>query len=152
MWYVYNSLPSWKHKSELWSSLSWGDIWKNIEKCYKAVDPWSQDTCTWYTVSFFCCSFRWIKMKFFLLRSSYAIRWQEWVNVGSDNSLLPAGTKPLPEPMLAWNQMCSVVLAWEQCYKKCSRTLCIPYIWRHLTMISLKFTTTSCRDHWVWKL
>ena len=27
-----------------------------------------------------------------------------WVNTGSDNGLLPDGTKPLPEPMLADHQ------------------------------------------------
>ena len=25
-----------------------------------------------------------------------------WVNIGSDNGLLPDGTKPLPEPMLTY--------------------------------------------------
>ena len=27
-----------------------------------------------------------------------------WVNIGSGNGLLPDGTKPLPEPMLAYHQ------------------------------------------------
>ena len=29
---------------------------------------------------------------------------QNWVNRGSGNGLLPDGTKPLPEPMLTYNQ------------------------------------------------
>ena len=28
---------------------------------------------------------------------------QIWVNIGSDNGLLPDGTKPLPEPMLIYH-------------------------------------------------
>ena len=29
---------------------------------------------------------------------------KNWVNIGSDNGLVPDGTKPLPEPMLTYHQ------------------------------------------------
>ena len=37
-----------------------------------------------------------------------------WVNNGSDNGLLPGGTKPLHEPMLAYNQQGPVNFIWGQ--------------------------------------
>ena len=43
-----------------------------------------------------------------------------WINLGSGNVLLPDGTNPLSEPMLAYNQRYSVTFAWEQFHKKCS--------------------------------
>ena len=33
------------------------------------------------------------------------------VKIGSGNGLLPYGTKPLPEPMLMYHQMCNVAFA-----------------------------------------
>ena len=36
-----------------------------------------------------------------------------WINLGSGNVLLPDGTNPLSEPMLAYNQRYSVTFAWE---------------------------------------
>ena len=32
------------------------------------------------------------------ISSEIALKW--WVNIGSDNGLVPSGHKPLPEPML----------------------------------------------------
>ena len=31
-----------------------------------------------------------------------------WINISSGNGLLPDGTKPLPEPMLTYDQRCFV--------------------------------------------
>ena len=31
--------------------------------------------------------------------------WVDWVITGSDNGLLPDGTKPLPEPMVTYCQL-----------------------------------------------
>ena len=33
---------------------------------------------------------------------------ENWVNIGSDNGLLPDGTNPLPEPMLIYHRYCPV--------------------------------------------
>ena len=35
-----------------------------------------------------------------------------WVDIGSDNSLLPDGTKPIPEPMLITHQWSLVTFTW----------------------------------------
>ena len=43
------------------------------------------------------------------------------VNVGLGNGLLPNGTKPLPEPMLIYHKMCSIVVTWRQFHKNYSR-------------------------------
>ena len=40
-----------------------------------------------------------------------------WVNIGSGNGLLPDGTKPLPEPMLTYQQS-FVAFIWQQFYVK----------------------------------
>ena len=37
-----------------------------------------------------------------------------WINTGSSNGLVPDGTKPLPEPMLTYQQWGSVVSSWQQ--------------------------------------
>ena len=36
------------------------------------------------------------------------------VNIGSGYGLLPDDTRPLPEPLLIYHQMYSVVFEWEQ--------------------------------------
>ena len=60
--------------------------------------------------------------------------WREiWVNIGSGNGLLPNGTKPLPEPMLTYNQ-------WDSPGRNFMRD--VPTI---LTKTSLKFP----RGQWV---
>ena len=43
------------------------------------------------------------------LNDTFGAKWRHiateiWVNIGSDNGLLPNGTKPLPEPMLTYLQ------------------------------------------------
>ena len=43
---------------------------------------------------------------------------QMWVNIGSDDSLLPGGTKPLLEPMLTYHETYSIAFTWEQFHKK----------------------------------
>ena len=40
------------------------------------------------------------------------------VNIDSGNGLLPDGTKPLPEPMLTYQQRCSVTFKWEEFHMK----------------------------------
>ena len=47
---------------------------------------------------------------------------EDWVNIGSDNDLLPDGTKPLLELLLTYHQRCTVAFTWEQLHKKCSWT------------------------------
>ena len=37
-----------------------------------------------------------------------------YANIGSGDRLLLYNTKPLPEPMLTYRQMCSVAVPWEQ--------------------------------------
>ena len=39
---------------------------------------------------------------------------QNWVNIGSDNGLLPDGTKPLPEPMSTYHKWGPVTISWGQ--------------------------------------
>ena len=45
-----------------------------------------------------------------------------WVNIGSGRSLLPDGTKPLYEPVLANHHWCPMAFFWELVQKICSRT------------------------------
>ena len=40
------------------------------------------------------------------------------VSIISGNGLLPDVSKPLPEPVLTYHQLCSVAIAWEQFHKK----------------------------------
>ena len=43
-----------------------------------------------------------------------------WVNIGSDNGLLPDGTKPLPETMLTYQPQTSITeIIWKIKYLKC---------------------------------
>ena len=48
---------------------------------------------------------------------------QNSVNIGSDNGLVPSGTKPLPEPVLANHQWGHMAFTWGQFHRKCSRYL-----------------------------
>ena len=60
-----------------------------------------------------------------------------WVNIGTGNGLLPDDTKPLPEPMLTYNQRCSVAFTWEQFHKKCLWTYSVTWDYTY------KITATS---------
>ena len=42
----------------------------------------------------------------------------------------PVSTKPLPEPMLTYHQMCSVAFTLERFHKKFAITWSITYVWR----------------------
>ena len=42
---------------------------------------------------------------------------QNWINIGSGNGLLPDGTKPLPEPMLTYQEWSPVAFTWEPFHK-----------------------------------
>ena len=52
-----------------------------------------------------------------------------WVSIGSGNGLLPDGTKPFPEAMLMYHQMCSVAFTWEQFPGKCSWYESLRRVW-----------------------
>ena len=68
----------------------------------------------------FCLGFN-VLMPRNLLFPSYAIasQWsrhmavQIWVDIGSDNGLLPDGTKPLPNSMVTYHQWGAVTFTWE---------------------------------------
>ena len=68
------------------------------------------------------------------------------VNIGSDNGLLPDGTKPLPEPMSTSHPWGLMAFTWGHFHRK---------YWRHLSLAWVKknhwfiITTTSHRDQWV---
>ena len=47
----------------------------------------------------------------------------ELVNIGSDNGLLPDGTKPLPEPIMTNHQWGLVAFTWGQFHRECSRSI-----------------------------
>ena len=47
------------------------------------------------------------------------LTWKTLVNIGSDNGLLPDGTKPLSEPMLTYHHRYYMALTWEQLQKMC---------------------------------
>ena len=55
-----------------------------------------------------------------------------WVNIGSGNGLLSDGTKPLPEPMLTYDQWCVVAFTWWQFHKKYLRYLSLKWVWNLL--------------------
>ena len=40
-----------------------------------------------------------------------------WVNIGSDNDLLPGGTNPLPESMLTYHQRGLHILTWKKTHE-----------------------------------
>ena len=44
----------------------------------------------------------------YMKAATVASSWQIWVNIGSANGLVPDGSKPLPEPMLNYDQKCLV--------------------------------------------
>ena len=58
---------------------------------------------------------------------------QIWVNIGSDNGLVPDGTKPLPEPMLTNHQGGLLAFTWGQFHWKCLRFESLIWIWKLLT-------------------
>ena len=62
---------------------------------------------------------------------------QIWVNIGSDNGLLPDDTKPLPEPMLTNHQWGVMAFTWGQYHRKCPRYL----------SLSLKITNQWLQPH-----
>ena len=41
-----------------------------------------------------------------------------WVNIGSDNGLLPGSTKPFPEPMLTYQSCGPVTFIWAKIHKR----------------------------------
>ena len=56
------------------------------------------------------------------------------VNIGSDNGLLPDGTKPLPEPMLTNHKWGLVAFTWGQFHGKCSRYLSFVWLWKMINL------------------
>ena len=68
-----------------------------------------------------------------------------WVNKGSDNGLLPDGTKPLPEPMLIYHQRNHMVFTW------CWLTGNVHDIkhWNMLQSYIFDITSISLRGQWV---
>ena len=62
---------------------------------------------------------------------SNAILQQEiWVNIGSNNGLLPDGTKPLPEPMLTGHQWSPVTFISGQFHKRCLNRQSLKSVWK----------------------
>ena len=53
-----------------------------------------------------------------------------WVNIGSDNGLLPDGTKPLPESMLTDHQWTTVTFIWGQFHKRCLNHQSLKSVWK----------------------
>ena len=68
-----------------------------------------------------------------------------WVNIGSGNSLLPDGTKPLPETMLTDHQWSPVTFILGQFHKGCHNHQSLKSIWKYISKISFKFP----RGQWV---
>ena len=56
--------------------------------------------------------------------------WHIWVNIGSDNGLLPDRTKPLPEPMLTYPPKYFMAFASDQFHKNGLWTLYVTHVWR----------------------
>ena len=52
--------------------------------------------------------------------------------MGSDNGLLPNGTKPLPEPMLIKHWWSLVTFTWGQFHRKHSVDLSLIWVWENL--------------------
>ena len=48
---------------------------------------------------------------------------EAWVNIGSWYTLLPDGTKPLPEPMLISHKWCPVTITFDQLHSGCPGTI-----------------------------
>ena len=67
-----------------------------------------------------------------------------WVNIGSGNGLLPAGMKPLTEPILTYYKWDSVVFSWDQ-FHKCLKYQSLKYLWKFYS----QNYATSPRDQWV---
>ena len=68
-----------------------------------------------------------------------------WVNIDSSNGLVPDGTKPLPEPMLANHQW--FLWLWEEYPKKSSWCQSDSVIW--VCKEKKYITDTFPRDQWV---
>ena len=100
----------------------------------------------------FAGNFRWINFKLLLVIISKSGPHWWWANISSCNGLLPDGTKPLPDLMLAHHQRGSMVLTQSQFHRKYSRcqftkwvlknTLC--KLCPHLSGTS-ELSYTSCR-------
>ena len=61
-----------------------------------------------------------------------------WVNIGSGNGLLPAGTKPLPEPMLSYHRSGPVIFIWAPFHKRYLRHQSLKLARNYLSKISFK--------------
>ena len=80
------------------------------------------------------------------LRPSDAIWWHRfWVNIGSDNGLLPDGTKPLPESTLTYHQEGLVAFIWGQFRMRYLTHHSLKLAWNYVPKISFK----SPRGQWV---
>ena len=66
-----------------------------------------------------------------------------WVNIDSGNSLLPDGTKPLPEPMLTDHQLSPVTFILGQFHKRFLNQQLLNYI----SKISFKFPRSNEFNH-----
>ena len=51
-------------------------------------------------------------------RQGHHMSTQIWVDICSDNGLLPEGTKSLPEPTLTYHQCCTMIFTWVQFHKR----------------------------------
>ena len=60
------------------------------------------------------------------------------VNIGSGNGLVPNGTKPLPEPMLACHEYGSVTFNWDKFYSKHSLYMTIHKVGLEMSLLKLQ--------------
>ena len=74
-----------------------------------------------------------------------------WVNIGSGNGLLPAGTKPLPEPMLTGHQWSPMTFILGQFHKRCLKPS-ITKIYLKITCLKFHSNLPGANEltHWGW--
>ena len=53
-----------------------------------------------------------------------------WVNIGLGNGLLPDGTKPLPEPMLAYHQWGPKTFTWKKFHERYPNHQSLKWTWK----------------------
>ena len=71
-------------------------------------------------------------------------------NIGTDNGLLPGGTKPLPEPVLTYPQSSPVAFIWGLFHNRCFSYQTLNRIWKTRTWNYIHILGPFSQWHWLW--
>ena len=141
----FPTTSSWRHTEhhevllQICTSMLHKELWVQAEKCavnscvhvQHIASTWTQLNVTMRIVNKVKIDCKPVVLALVEAHLSFLDMWrhratQIWVSIGSDNGLLPEGTKPLSDPMLTYHKQYSLTFIWEQFHKN-ARLICDTY-------------------------